>query len=311
MAARLLQALGCLGLLLTILMAGCDSIEPESSPFLVVEGFLEANKPLPDILLKQTVTLNQDLTTEPERPVSDAIVWLTLNDTTISYRPSTTTSGEYIPESISNLLVSPGSLFSIELEWQGQQATASGVIPETIELDSVQVRIPNTPVTAILVDTLRLDTPSVGATPGYIYLVEVDLWWTNARPTFQDSTFWIETRLRPQIEFSSKVLDVFLLSQEVQPEENINGDPLSRKTWTGVYAVPVTDSLSAIPDHSLTVQLVRGTTDYALFAASRNNPERREPISNIEGAIGIVAGISLDALEIDIVNGTAHAKMTQ
>lgn len=300
--AILIAAFLFLGLL------GCDSVEPESDTFLVIQGFLEANEPLPELTLKQTVAVKQDLTTEPEQPILDATVQLTLDGTPISYLPSLTQPGVYEPASQSVQSIPPGASFSINFEWLGQKAHASGVIPDTIELDSIHVRIPNTPVTAILVDTLRLDTPSVGARSGYIYLVEVDLWWTTPQRTVSipDSTFWIETRLRPQIDFSSKVLDVFLLSEEVQPEEAIQGDTFSRKSWTGVYAVPVEDSLSGIPDHSLSIQLLRGTTDYALFAASRNNPERREPISNIEGAIGIVTGISLATKQIDIVSGTVQ-----
>ena len=293
-------------LTLFVSFTGCDSIEPQNDQFLVVEGFLEADKPLPKIILKQTTALNQDLSTEPERPVVDASVQITLDGSTIPYRPSPSNPGEFEPASQENLLIPPGANFSIDLEWLGQKAHASGLVPNAIQLDSFQVRVPSAPVTAILVDTLRLDTPSVGARRGYIYLVEVDLWWTTPLRTnpIPDSTFWIETRLRPQIDFSSKVLDVFLLSEEVQPEENIQSDPFSRKLWTGVYAVPVDDSTEAVPDHSLSIQLLRGTTDYALFAASRNNPERREPISNIDGAIGIVTGISLATRQVDIINGT-------
>ena len=295
----------CAVLFPVILCIGCDSIEPESEVFLVVQGFIEAQQPAPNIVLKQTIAINQDLSTEPEEPVTNASVQLVLDESIITYRPSLSTPGEYEPVLESGYTINPGASFSIDIEWGNQQAHASGVIPEIIELDSVQVRIPSDPVTAILVDTLRLDTPSVGARPGFIYLVEVDLWWTSS-PTassIPDSTYWIETRLRPQIEFSSKVLDVFLLSEEVQPEESIETDALARKSWTGVYAVAVDDSLEAIPDHSLAVQLLRGTADYALFAASRNNPQRREPISNVEGAIGIVTGIALASENVEIVNG--------
>lgn len=301
----------CAALFLSGLFIGCDSVEPEGDAFLVVQGFLEANKPLPTIILKQTVPIKQDLTTEPEQPVTNAQVQLTLDESTISYRPSALTPGEYEPGQQTLPAIEAGSVFSMAIEWEGQMAIASGVIPEEIELDSVQVRIPSAPVTAILVDTLRLDTPEVGARPGFIYLVEVDVWWTTSSPPVvqPDSTFWIETRLIPQIEFSSKVLDVFLLSEEVQPEESIESDALLRKSWTGVYAVPVEDSLDAVPDHSLGIQLLRGTTDYALFAASRNNPERREPISNVDGAIGIVAGISLASRKVDIVNGTVQTQV--
>lgn len=286
--------------------AGCDSITPETDSFLVVQGFVEAAKPPPPILLKETMSLDQNLASEPEQFVNDASIVLTLNNTRIPYQRVRDTPGQYEPAPGSITMVPPSSDFDVEINWEGKTARTRDRVPTAIALDSIRVRIPDEPVSAILIDTLRLDTPEVGARRGFIYLVEVDLWWTPDDSQAPDTSFWIETRLRPKIDFSSKVLDVFLLAEEVQPEENIDLDPFSRRSWTGVYAVPTDDSLGTVPDHALTVQLLRGTNAYALFAASRNNPERREPISNIDGAIGVIAGISLATAEIHIEGGQAQ-----
>ena len=282
---------------------GCDSITPANDTFLVVQGFLEAEKPLPTFLLKQTTSLDENLISEPEQFVDRASLILTVNETEIHYSASADQPGVYEPDALLLDRVPPGAQFDVEIAWNNITARASDRVPAAIALDSIQVRVPERSISAILVDTLRLDTPEVGARRGFIYLVEVDMWWTPANIQPQDSTFWIETRLRPQIDFSSKVLDVFLLVEEVQPEYAITQDHQFQRKWTGVYAVPVSDSLAPIPDHDLTVQLLRGTDAYALFAASRNNPERREPISNIDGAIGIIAGISLATTDVVVANG--------
>ena len=48
------------------------------------------------------------------------------------------------------------------------------------------------------------------------------------------------------------------------------------------------------------VSLLRSGPDYARFASSRDAPERREPVSNVRGALGIVAGISVDSLLLNV-----------
>ena len=100
----------------------------------------------------------------------------------------------------------------------------------------------------------------------------------------------------------------FLLTEDVQIEQTLTVENASYLSWSGVYAIQVTDSLSPPPTHNLTVQLIRGTKAYADFAASKNAPERREPVSNIDGAIGILAGIALDSLQFEVKNGLATSR---
>jgi hypothetical protein len=177
---------------------------------------------------------------------------------------------------------------------------AHGTIPPAITLDSLQVNIPDEPVQAVFADTLGI----TGTEEGYIYPVEVTLWWT-ALPggTDPDSPYWIQTLLRPVSSFSSAVVDFFLLPEEILLEDGLPLDDARRRHWTGVYAVPVERATDPIPDHTLTAALLRSEADYARFAISRNAPNRREPLSNVSGAVGIVAGISVDSMRVQIVQG--------
>ena len=301
--------LGSFLTLLVLLLAGCDSVEPQNDALLVVEGYIDADKPLPLITLHQAQSLNE-ATLGPHAPaVQDADLRIMINDHTIRYRSSLSHPGKYEPVDASLSTVPARSRFRAEIEWHGQFASSEDIVPPPIRIDSVYLSIPSAPVTAILIDTLRLDTPQVGARKGFIYPIDATIWWT---PDFVesgvDSSYWVETRLRPNLAFSSRVLDVFLLSEEVQPERDLSTRATSSRSWTGVYAVPVEDSLATVPDHSVSVQLIRSSEAYALFTASRNVPERREPISNIDGAIGIMAGISLDSLTVHVVNGVAEQR---
>ncbi len=293
---------------LSVFFAGCDSVEPSEENLLVVEGFLNAGAPLPLISITKANTLDQN-THSSNEVVRDASFRIFFNNQAIPYGPSNIEEGKYAPLPNNLTTVPPNAAFRAELEWRSQRATISDVIPPPILIDSVRIHIPSQPVAAILVDTLKFDNPQVGARKGYIYPIDVTLFWIeNPADVAADSVYWIETRLQPLSDFSSTVLDVFLLTEEVQSENAITPSEGIYKKWTGVYAVPVTDSLSPPPDHNLTVQLIRGSKAYANFAASRNTPERREPVSNIKGAIGILAGISMDSIAFEVKNGLATAR---
>ena len=294
-------------LLLLLLSTGCDSTDTNPYPVLVVQGFLEAGEPLPRITISRAVPLDEADRLGTEVPVEDATLQLTIEDRTIRYLPSLTSPGDYEPDVPGSQRVPPDIQFDLEINWQNQTARTADWVPTQISIDSMAIRIPEMPVSAILVDTLILDNPEVGAQRGFIYPIEVVLWWpATASASFQEQSYWVETRLRPQVDFSSEVLDVFLLTAEVQQETGVQQDTRSRHSWTGVYAVPVPDSLASVPDHTLVVQLLRSTDAYALFASSRDNPEQREPISNLDGAVGIVAGISQSTVELQIENSTVH-----
>jgi len=163
------------------------------------------------------------------------------------------------------------------------------------------VAVPEKPVRAVLLDSLdiRFDSLDVGARQGFLYPVEVTLWWkTDFDDTGED--FWIETQLKPRTTFSSEIVDFFLLPAEVFRERSVQPDAFGRREWTGVYAVPVDDEADPLPAHELKAALLRSGTDYARFATSRDDPQRREPVSNVAGGIGIVAGISVDSLRVEV-----------
>lgn len=282
-------------------LPACDSIEPVDDEFLVLEGFVDADKPLPAVTLKRALPLDSDI---PLAPVRDASFALTLGDETIVYQPSSLNPDKYEPVGGNRPLVPARARFSVDIAWNGRRFRTEDIVPPPIHLDSVRVTIPDEPVTAILVDTLRLDNPQVGARKGYIFPIDVQIWWqTDFTEIGIDSLYWVETRLIPQLDFSSKVLDVFLRTEEVQRERIVPKDVHSRRFWRGVYAVPAADSTAPLPDHQVQIQLVRGSEAYGLYASSRNAPERREPVSNIDGAIGIIAGVSLDTFVFEIRGG--------
>lgn len=279
---------------LLLLLGRCDwTTEPAEEKDLVVEAFLETERPLPPVTLRQTRPLSS-----PADSLRDAAsggqVRLALDGRTIPYEEGDQ-SGRYVP--LDEELVPAGTPWQLRAEWQDDTARAQGVAPPPIEVAEVCVDVPPEPVRAVQVDSLRRDSLDVPADEEYIYPVEVAVQWPPPPSgPLPDSTYWVRVQLRPDAaDFSSQVVEFFLEPAEVKPEEQFarrEGTP----RWQGVYAVPVDSSIDPLPSHELTTALVRGDTAFAAFAQTRTDPDRREPISNVDGALGIALGVAVDSL---------------
>lgn len=282
-----------LGMLLVF--GRCDLADPGARRSLVVEAFLETNRPVPTITLRRTRPMN-DPGDRRANAAHGAAVELALDGTTISYEETEQGVGRYVPGS------SPGTVparvpWRLTVRWEGETARGKGRTPPPIELSAVCIEVPSAPVRAVLVDSLRRDSLDIPAEQSYLYPIDVTLRWpTDRLVAGEDTTHWVRPRLRPDTtESSSRVVNFFLEPVEVQREDRFRARN-GRRTWTGVYAVPVEDSASAFPEHRLTTTLTRGDTSFAAFARSRDDPERREPISNVEGGIGIATAVAIDSM---------------
>ncbi len=289
--------------------ARCDTVAPEESAVLVVEAFVDAGAPLPAIRLWQTRPLSQAYPFDASTAVSDAEVRVGLDGAQVAYQPLDAQPGFYGPDRPQ--MVTDRVPLAFEATWQGQRITAQSLVPPALRLDSIRVNVPDEPVDGIildslfidpvLVDSLQFDSLRTGAEEGLVYLVEVTLWWIIDYPEVgSDSAYWIRTQLRPQLPTSPTFDDFFLRPEQIFRERNTTRDALGRRKWTGVYAVPVETRETPLPPHPLRVSIIRSGQDYARFVSGRDDPERREPASNVEGAIGIFAGLSLDSLRVQV-----------
>ena len=289
--------------------ARCDTVAPEESALLVVEAFVDAGEPLPAIRLWQTRSLGQAYPFDASTAVSDAKVTVGLGSAQISYQPLDAQPGWYEP--VRPETVPARMPLAFEALWQGRRVTAQSLVPPTLRLDSIRVNVPDEPVDGIildslfidpiLVDSLQFDSLRIGAETGLVYLVEVTLWWTIDYPEIgPDSVYWIRTQLRPQLSTRPTFDDFFLRPEQIFRERNTPRDVQGRRSWTGVYAVPVETHETPLPAHPLRVAIIRSGQDYARFVSGRDDPERREPASNVEGAVGIFAGLSLDSLSVQV-----------
>lgn len=286
-------------LLLCVLVTRCDTVEPQQDDVLVVEAFFEAEAPLPTVLLRRTRSLEASYEPGAGTAAEGANVQLRLGTTVIPYA-ATPLGGTYAPAQ-TGVMAAARTPYTLDVAWNGQTAQATGTIPPPITLDSVRLRIPDAPVEAVLLDSLRLDTLGIDARAGFIYPIEVDLWWTTEFVEADaDTSYWIETLLQPSASLSSVVVDFFLLPRQVLRERALPRFAQNTRRWTGLYAIPVTRATAPLPPHELKVALLRSGFDYARFATSRDVPDRREPISNVSGGLGIAVGVSVDSLRLQV-----------
>ncbi|NBC01208.1 MAG: DUF4249 family protein [Bacteroidetes bacterium] len=290
-------------------MVGCDSVAPAPPERIVAEAFLTTGDSMPEVRLRRTRPLNAPLPTDGSgSALVDASVTLTIDGTPYPFTAvgddGRYTAGAAVP-------LPPGSRFSFEAQWNGHTATAEGTLPPPVTLDSFRVSVPEAPIQAVLfdsvfvdptqLDSLQLDSLRTGAEDGFAYPIEVQFWWTEPA----DRAYWIRTRLRPAIEAGSSLDDFFLRPEQVQQEADATCPaaedcPPAVRSWIGVYGVPVEDDTAALPPHSVQLALIRGDEPYARFAATRDDPPRREPISNVDGGLGIVTGIALDTVRVEV-----------
>lgn len=289
-----LGAYALLGTAALLLLTRCDLAEPVPVESLVVETFLETGKPLPTVTLRQTRGL-EDPATGTEDAAEGARVTLVLDGDSLAYEPDPNALGQHRPLN-TTADVPTGVSFQLDVRWNDVRAAAQGRTPPVIGIRDMCLSVPEAPVEAILVDSVRRDSLDIPAQEGFLYPIEVTVTWSR-EPEAIDTSYWVRAQLRPSTSLQSggRVVDFFLQPAAVRREQRFQTVD-DRHRWTGVYAVPVDSSDTPLPKHALTADLVRGDSAFADFAASRTDPERRAPVSNVEGALGIATAIALDSL---------------
>lgn len=276
-------------------LAQCDwSTEPVQKESLVVEAFFDTGQSLPPIILRRTVPLRSSPESAQDA-VSGAQVNLRLGDASILYYESPARADRYRPRQ--DTVVPPNVSWELTATWRGDTARATGRAPPSIQITRVCVEVPASPVQAVRVDSVRRDSLDIPADQGYIYPVDVRVRWKqNLTASGADTLSWVRAQLRPDAApFSSPVVEFFLEPADIRREGAFATGKDARR-WTGVYAVPVDSGTAPLPRHNLTTTLTRGDSSFASFARTRTDPDRREPVSNIDGGLGIALSVSVDSL---------------
>ncbi len=280
-------------IMVVVYISACDTIGPETEPRLVVSCYVNAGEPLPSVSVHRTGRLDGPYRPRGRHAVTDAEVTLRFLDRSVPYRPSSQTPGRYEPQ-MPAAVIPVGERFELQVAWQDARVHAASRVPPPIQIDSLTVDVAENAVEAVFADSIGLNVKQ-----GFMYPVDVTMWWTDTTETEADSTHWIHAQVNPPAAFPSAVVGYFLRTSSVVPEERTDRRG-NRRKWTGVYGVPVASDTSALEPHDISIFLLRTHTDYARYATSRNTPEQREPVSNLSQGRGIVAGISFDSVSVRV-----------
>ncbi len=279
-------------------LMGCDSTVPEHEPSLVVEAWLGTGSSLPPIRVSTSQSVSAELNALPAPEGTELQV--TISDVLMPYERGPNPLW-FHPVAASPPVLSGGESFNVMLESSVGTVTASGLLPPEISLLEALITAPASPISVVLVDSLNVGLDSlnlaINATTGFIYPVQVAVTWDD-----DGHDGWIEARLQPDATFSSSLIDFFLLPSEVFPESGAKRTEDGLLRWEGVYAVPVPENTSPLPEHELRVIMTRGDNRFARYMTSRDAPDRRDPVSNVNGGLGFVGGVAIDSLRITVSN---------
>ncbi len=285
-----------LWIILLLCVAACDTGARSDADVLVVEAFFDVGQPLPEIRVQRAAPFEGAYPDTAALDLPDADVTVTRDGAAIAYAPVAGRPGRYA--AVDTGAVWPGVAYAVDVAWQGQQARAETYTPPRLVLENVRVVPFDAPIRAVLLDSLRFDTLGTGARQGFVYPIEVFATWPLVA-TSDDSLYWMRSQLKPARGFSSTVVDFFFPPERIVPEGDIAREGVQR-SWRGLYVVPVETAQSPLPPHRVRVALVRSGQDYARFAATRTSPTQREPRSNVVGGRGIVAGLSVDSVVVEV-----------
>lgn len=288
-ASWVLRSILALGLVVGLVRCDWQPARGERET-LVVEAFLKTGRPLPTITLRQTQPLARP--DSASRAVG-ADVSLRLNGTRVPYAERGGRPGRYVPMPPADTVAATVP-WRLRVQWNGETARATGITPMPLYLTEVCVDVPDEPVRAIEVDSLRRDSLDIPARRTFIYPIDVTMRWAGSEGS---NPYWVRTQLRPDTtQFDSRLVNRFLQPTAVRRETRFPGIGAGERQWTGVYAVPVDSGSAPLPAHRLTAIAVRGDSAFGAFARTRTDPELREPISNVKGGLGIATAVAIDSV---------------
>ena len=258
-------------------IAACDELEqPTSNPF-VVEAFLTADQQVNDIKIKAAGDLNDEEI--PDLPIDDATIRLMseTDDVLLTYDEGT---GKYFLDG-EDFNINSNDSYSIVIEANGAQATASTTVPEVptgLELSENTLTIPTLALNFGLRQQSRdlfneeVITLTWTAVPGRSYFVVIE---------------HLEENLDP------------ILPQEI-PEESLEllGSFRFISAPSEVASFDIIGiALETYGRHVAKVYMVNQEYVDLFNSATQDSRDLNEPPSNVTNALGIFTAFAVDSLE--------------
>lgn len=265
---------------LLIFLCSCEELETPNLNQFVIEGFITADFKIDDIKVKETVSLNDEIT---DTPISDAIVRVISDEQEVTLDFDAET-GKYV-DGTNSLLVEVGKEYDIEVIVDGTVATSNAVVPEKptgLTLSKDTLVIPTLQLNFTLRDKItrlfeeEVSTLSWEGLPGRSYYVVIETQESELDPILPSEI----------PEESRELLGSFRFISE--PSESTTFDIIGIALET--YGRHVAKVYSVNKEY---VDLFNSET--------QDSRDLNEPPSNINNGLGIFSAFAVDSLEFSVV----------
>ncbi len=267
-------------IILLIFLSSCEELETPNLNQFVIEGFITADFNIDDIKVKETVSLNDEIT---DVPISDAMVRVITDEQEVILDFDAAT-GKYI-DATNSLLVEVGKEYGIEVIADGTVAISNTVVPEKptgLALSRDTLYIPTLPLNITIIEEIgrlfeeEVSTISWEGTPGRYYYVVIET---------QESE--LDPLLPPEIPAQSRELlgsFRFISAPSESTSFNIIGIALQ------TYGRHVAKVYSVNQEY---VDLFNSET--------QDSRDLNQPPSNINNGLGIFSAFAVDSLEFIVL----------
>lgn len=265
---------------LLIFLCRCEELETPNLNQFVIEGFITADFKIDDIKVKETVSLNDEIT---DTPISDAIVRVISDEQEVTLDFDAET-GKYV-DGTNSLLVEVGKEYDIEVIVDGTVATSNAFVPEKptgLTLSKDTLVIPTLQLNFTLRDKItrlfeeEVSTLSWEGLPGRSYYVVIETQESELDPILPSEI----------PEESRELLGSFRFISE--PSESTTFDIIGIALET--YGRHVAKIYSVNKEY---VDLFNSET--------QDSRDLNEPPSNINNGLGIFSAFAVDSLEFSVV----------
>lgn len=261
--------------LLILTISNCEELERPNTNQFVVEGFLTADFAVSDIKVKETLSLNDDIT---DIPISNAQVILSSGSDAVmlEFDPLT---GRYVDPS-GVLEIKSGDQYDIEINVNGTLATSSSVVPEKptgLGLTETKLVVPTLRLSFALRDQIgrlfeeEISTFSWKGEPGRSYFVVIETLEETLDPILPSEIPAEATELLSSFRFISA------------PSEATSFD---------IIAI----ALETYGRHVAKVYSVNQEYVDLFNSETQDSRDLNEPPSNVTNGLGIFTAFAVDSL---------------
>ena len=265
---------------LLVLFLGCtkNSVLGPDVELAVIRAYLYANDPVDDVQITSTLSLGSEETDGP--PINDAAVWLVKGGQRYDLQPSPGDSGYYAYPG-ADLGVNAGDIFEIHVDYFGQVASGTTVVPEAPKNANISGNTLYVPNLSTMEDMWNFTFDSTRH--------QVTVRWEDD----PSSLFYVVIE---NLEANPDSVDVFGGGMMMGGMRRFISSPMNFHEYRIMF-----QSVSFYGRHR--IHVFRVNQEYADLYTSRQQDSRdlNEPLTNIQNGLGVFSAFNRVSFDFQVV----------